>query len=151
MVWAVRRREEAGVILEKGEGPELFVTRGNGREAQRTRPPLMKERAAQLEEGGVELEEQTGLLNGAENSEEVANKEGDITDIGRVDDEPFVFKRGRPDLRRIVDEVFAGGEEGKVAVLVCGPVGMGRVVRREVGKWVRRGREVFWHKEEYGW
>lgn len=50
----------------------------------------------------------------------------------------------------------------RVAVLVCGPVGMGAALRREVGRWVRRGRhsgerereggwDVFWHDEEFGW
>lgn len=40
----------------------------------------------------------------------------------------------------------------KVAVLVCGPVGMGAALRREVGRWVRRGKgEAFWHDEEFGW
>ncbi len=43
----------------------------------------------------------------------------------------------------------------RVAVLVCGPTGMGTALRREVGRWVRRGGpgrwDVFWHDEEFGW
>ena len=64
-------------------------------------------------------------------------------------------KYGRPDLRGVIDEVF--GKEGRskgverVAVLVCGPQGLGRDLRREVGKWVWRGRDVFWHEESFSW
>jgi ferredoxin-NADP reductase len=63
----------------------------------------------------------------------------------------FVVHRGiRPSLRGIVDEVFAGGNDGRVAIFVCGPAGMGRVVRKEAGRWVRKGRDVFLHVEEFG-
>lgn len=58
---------------------------------------------------------------------------------------------GRPDLTRVVDETFRLGAGERVAVLVCGPRGMGREVRRAVGKWVGRGREVWWHEEGFGW
>jgi len=61
------------------------------------------------------------------------------------------MKIGRPDLRAVVDEVFASGVSDRVAVLVCGPGGMGKSLRREVGRWVGEGREVFWHNEEFGW
>ncbi|KAH8661459.1 ferric reductase NAD binding domain-containing protein [Tricladium varicosporioides] len=60
--------------------------------------------------------------------------------------------RGRPDLKKIVDEVFRCGNEERVAVLVCGPVSMAREVRRYVGYWVtERGRDVWWHDEGFGW
>jgi len=35
-------------------------------------------------------------------------------------------------------------------VFVCGPAGMGRQVRKDVGRWVQRGRRVYWHAEEFG-
>ncbi|KAM3070088.1 hypothetical protein ACMFMG_003879 [Clarireedia jacksonii] len=57
----------------------------------------------------------------------------------------------RPDLQKIVDETFALGVEEKIAVLVCGPKGMGKDVRGYVGKWVERGRYVWWHDESFGW
>lgn len=62
-----------------------------------------------------------------------------------------VAKEGRPNLRNVVDEVFECDANDRVAVLVCGPDGMGRSVRRQVSRWVGRGREVFWHSEEFGW
>lgn len=58
--------------------------------------------------------------------------------------------RERPDLGKIVDEVFRFGNEETVAVLVCGPKKMSRELRKYVGKWVNIGREVFWHDESFG-
>ena len=59
----------------------------------------------------------------------------------------------RPDLTNIIDEVFRKGNEERVAVLVCGPQGMARVVRKSVGGWVERegSREVWFHDESFGW
>lgn len=59
--------------------------------------------------------------------------------------------RKRPDLRKIVDDIFnnAGSEE-RVAVVVCGPEEMGTDLRRYVGDWVMRGRNVGWFKEGFG-
>ncbi|KAF9873532.1 ferric reductase like transmembrane component [Colletotrichum karsti] len=59
--------------------------------------------------------------------------------------------RKRPNLRTIVDDVFRQGAEERVAVLVCGPAEMGREMREYVGAWVKRGREVVWHNEAFGW
>ena len=60
-------------------------------------------------------------------------------------------KRGRPDLREIVDEVFEHDPTDRVAVLFCGPAGMGASLRKEVGRWVASSRDVFWHNEQFGW
>jgi len=136
MVWAVRRGEEASGLVERGEGVQVFVT---GREGGGGLGD------GEGEEGGIELEERVGLLSGPQ--EEII--EADSVEMERA--QTIGFQKGRPDLRTIVDEVFKGAEEGKIAVLVCGPVGMGRSLRKEVGRWVEQGREVFWHKEEFGW
>ena len=61
------------------------------------------------------------------------------------------IQHGRPNFRAIVDEVFSCNARERVAVLVCGPNGMGASVRKEVGRWVWRGRDVFWHGEDFGW
>ena len=83
-------------------------------------------------DGSIELQERESLLDG---SEEVAE----------------ALERGRPDLRAVVDEVFSHESSDRVAVLVCGPSGMGASVRREVGRWVWKGRDLWWHSEEFGW
>lgn len=62
-----------------------------------------------------------------------------------------VAKEGRPEMKTVVDEIFGVDANDRVAVLVCGPKGMGKNVRTEVGRWVKRGRDVFWHGEEFGW
>ena len=87
----------------------------------------------------------------ADDSIELLEREELLGDEGASLEENL--RKGRPDIPVIVDEIFAlsrGGEE-RVAVLVCGPSGLGASVRREVGKWVGRGRNVFWHAEEFGW
>jgi hypothetical protein len=58
---------------------------------------------------------------------------------------------GRPDLKDIVDETFSYHADERVAVIFCGPQGMGRELRGHIGKWVSKGREVIWHEESFGW
>ncbi|KJZ76794.1 hypothetical protein HIM_03671 [Hirsutella minnesotensis 3608] len=60
-------------------------------------------------------------------------------------------RRGRPDLERIINATFRHGLEEPVAVLVCGPTGMTREVRRRVRPWAMRGRKIWWHAESFGW
>jgi hypothetical protein len=59
--------------------------------------------------------------------------------------------RERPDLRKIVDGTFRHGNEERVAVLVCGPKQMARELREQVGRWVKKGRDVYFHDESFGW
>jgi NAD(P)H-flavin reductase len=59
--------------------------------------------------------------------------------------------RERPDLRKIVDGIFRCGNEERVAVLVCGPAEMARDLRGHVGRWVEKGRNVWFHNESFGW
>jgi hypothetical protein len=54
-------------------------------------------------------------------------------------------------LKDIVDETFSYHVDERVAVIFCGPQGMGRELRNHVGKWVARGRAVVWHQESFGW
>lgn len=59
--------------------------------------------------------------------------------------------REKPNLRKIVDETFKHGNEERIAVLVCGPAQMARELRTHVGRWVEKGRDVFFHDESFGW
>ena len=141
-VWSVKGKEEAlsGLsVLHDGnpslERVEIYCTQGSDAAASDD-DGLSGVKASH---GDIELEERANLLgNGAD-------------DEGKAEDSHFDFKQGRPDLGAIVDGVFEGGGDGKVAVLVCGPSGMGRTLREEVRRWVWKGREVFWHNEEFGW
>lgn len=91
-------------------------------------------------EESIELEERNQLIR-----DDDSDGEQSIVDISAS------TKRGRPNIRQIVDDIFGHDESEKVAVLVCGPVGMGSALRKEVGRWVSKGREVFWHNEDFGW
>lgn len=62
-----------------------------------------------------------------------------------------VTSRQRPDLKILVDEAFRLGREESVAVLVCGPKSMARELRKHVGTWAGRGRDVWFHDESFGW
>ncbi|KAF2428793.1 hypothetical protein EJ08DRAFT_615065 [Tothia fuscella] len=66
-----------------------------------------------------------------------------------LQEQGMIIKHQRPNLREIVDETFSG-HVGKVAVLFCGPSGMNVQLRHEVGRWVRRGKDVFYHAEAFG-
>lgn len=74
-------------------------------------------------------------------------------DTLRRRDEPVIANggRGRPDLGKIVDNVFRHGYEERVAVMICGPTEMAVELREHVGKWVAKGRHVWYHDEAFGW
>lgn len=57
----------------------------------------------------------------------------------------------RPDLQKVVNDVFRQGQGERVAILVCGSEGMAREMRKHAGNWVRQGREVWWHNENFDW
>ena len=132
-VWSVKREADAqwGVEALKEqcegtlpEGFELYVSR---------KASSIGSRRGKGDDS-IELQEREGLLG-----EEALTEE--------------TVRKGRPDIPAIVDEIFALARNGedKVAVLVCGPGGLGASVRKEVGRWVAKGRDVFWHAEEFGW
>ena len=132
-VWSVKSEADAqwGVEALKEqyegrlpEGFELYVSR---------KATSIGSRRRNADES-IELQEREGLLGEEASLEETVRK-------------------GRPNVPALVDETFAssrGGEE-RVAVLVCGPSGLGASVRKELERWVAKGRDVFWHAEEFGW
>ncbi|KAK0113756.1 hypothetical protein ONS95_014005 [Cadophora gregata] len=78
----------------------------------------------------------------------------EMADLARDDEIKGIRVTGgrtRPDLKGIVNEAFRMGREERVAVLVCGPKSMARELRKHVGVWVKRGREVWFHDESFGW
>lgn len=137
MIWSMRSSSEAlwaidsssqatseseeGTSIQDDENVEIFVTGHDSHHGHNEPEP---------EDGSVEMSELT-----------------------RKEDEAGVkvTARDRPDLGRIVDGVFRKGEEERVAILVCGPKEMARELRRDVGRWVGKGREVWFHDESFGW
>ncbi|KAF9887648.1 hypothetical protein FE257_009741 [Aspergillus nanangensis] len=131
LVWAARSAAEANWAVElegadelgRDENVQFYVTRGSSRTRR------LNERYGSEDEGALEMDEL-----------EVSPGDG----IGTG--EP-----GRPDLGQVVDNVFGHGDQERVAVLFCGPSGMARQLRRHVGQWVQRGRDVWWYEERFGW
>lgn len=61
----------------------------------------------------------------------------------------MVLKSGRPQLDLIVDEVFSKGL--RTAVVCCGPPRLTQDLKRNVEVWVKKGHDVFWYDETFGW
>lgn len=150
MIWCVRRREEVLCGLEilegRTDGVEVYVTNSNPN--HNSNSSYIRDDGAAEQEENIELEQRIGLLRDSHTTQE---HEYPHHATGQQENTNLIFHNGRPDLRSIVNDIFETYREGKVAVLVCGPRGLGRAVRNEVGKWVGRGREVWWHGEEFGW
>ena len=147
-VWSVRQAADAqwGIkqLLEACDNlPESFdVYTTQGEIIRQDAEPLAlrtHNRSKEEVSNSIELQERDRLLNDSSSPEDTASQVTKTT------------RNGRPDFRAIVDEVFSYNGRERVAVLVCGPRGMGASVRREVGRWVWKGRDVFWHGEEFGW
>ena len=140
-IWAIRKEIEAQWGLKNlsrdsrklPKGFELYVTG-----LEETHSAGIETRKDDDIE--IELEERHGLLRNVESSFQ------NLPLAGSAD-----VKRGRPPLHRLVDQFFAHVEDDKVAVLVCGPKGLGAALRKEVGRWVEGERHIFWHNEDFGW
>lgn len=142
--WAIPKEEsEAKGVKER---MTVWVTRGEGadgnadgvgrseREEVAARGKLER---SDEEEESIEMER---LLPGGGAEENSGVQRGRELDV----------KYGRPDLRGLVNETFAGTDEkDKIAVFVCGPKGLARDVRKEVGRWIEK-REVWFWSEEFG-
>lgn len=130
LIWSMRSAAEASwaVASEKGqtiagdENVKIFLTRSSSDDQQHIDDPIPVD-------GSVELDE-------LQWTEEPVKATGG---------------REKPNLRKIVDETFRHGNEERIAVLVCGPAQMARELRAHVGRWVERGRDVFFHDESFGW
>ena len=147
-VWTVRQSADAGWGIKQlldsyGALPESFsaYTTRSDVDGQRSGPLSRRttSRSDAQTSDSIELQEQDRLLR------ESSSPQGALSRAAKT------MHKGRPDFRIIVDEIFSIDSGERVAVLVCGPSGMGASVRREVGRWVRKGRDVFWHGEEFGW
>lgn len=139
-LWTVKSAKEASwglnmvADLDVSNSLELYET-------HRSRPKGARSADERMQGvDGIELQEQRRLLD----------HDGDQ---GAAIDAPkgCTVRNGRPSFGKSVDEVFTRDKAGRIAVLVCGPAGMANDLRKEVGRWVAQGRDVFWHNEEFGW
>ena len=147
-IWSVRQSADAGwgikqVLEAYATLPEsfgLYITQSDvdGRDSISLARQTQNRSDAEASDF-IELQERDRLLSSSTSPGAAASSAAKT------------MHHSRPDFRAIVDEVFSydGGE--RVAVLVCGPSGMGMSVRKQVARWVWKGRDVFWHGEEFGW
>ena len=151
-VWVVREAEETRWAIpadEKAEAGEIrgiverldvYVTRGSG--------------GAVVDEGDdssekAEAERLDDDAEGVEMQHLLPAGSGDAASSAPQDNK-LAVKHGRPDIRDMVKQTFAGtAEKDKVAIFVCGPKGMARDVRDEVGRWIEK-REVWFWSEGFG-
>ncbi|KAI4274288.1 MAG: hypothetical protein LQ337_004048 [Flavoplaca oasis] len=150
-IWSVKSLDDAAwafPYLDQHaiEGMEIYISSKNSPTKQMDPSPGSQQKSDEEVEGeGIELQEQKGLLSPPSSSSAPSPPPLNL-----------ITHAGRPDLTAIVNETFSSHHDDthpptKIAVLVCGPVGMGTALRRQVGVWVHRGREVWWHNEEFGW
>jgi hypothetical protein len=132
---AVDANENA--LLQGPRNVEVYVTRPSG-------PNLQVDASAagvfaidpDDEDGeGIEMQENEQLLSMEEQMEKP--RKG------------MLVKSGRPDLNNVVDEVFSKGM--KTAVISCGPKRLTDDLKRSVEVWVKKGHDVFWYDETFGW
>ncbi|CAJ2508889.1 Uu.00g139150.m01.CDS01 [Anthostomella pinea] len=132
MVWAVR-----------GAGDATWPMPGKGETS------ILEDNNVQLFLTGNLLEDGSSNAGPSDASEGV---EMDTISKARTDGKSAsTHNRNRPNLQKIVDDVFKQGVEDRVAVLVCGPEEMARELRSYVGVWVKKGRQVWWHNESFAW
>ncbi|KAL2072154.1 hypothetical protein VTL71DRAFT_11497 [Oculimacula yallundae] len=145
-VWSVRKTEEVGWAVGGDEAEdENEIDDGHGS------PGF-------FEDENLKVYLTTGYLaEGNHGDEALLPVDGSVEmeDLQKDDDESVrgvrITAKQRPDLKALVDETFRLGREESVAVLVCGPKSMARELRRHVGPWVEKGRDVWFHDESFGW
>lgn len=150
MVWSMRSLAEAAWAIDASTVPDAAPSRTGS-----ATPASFRATAESLsEKEDIEL-----FVTGLENADS-APSDGSVELVDLLKESlkdeldeaiPAEVKKGRPELTRIVDETFRMGHCERVAVVICGPRDMGRELREAVGKWVGKGRDVWWHEEAFGW
>ncbi len=130
-----REAAVANGLLNRACTVEVFVTRpaGGARDAALTTPVFAIDDDDEAEQ--FEMQESAQLLSTEEQLERP--RKG------------MTIKTGRPDLSEVVDEVFGRGV--RTAVLCCGPKRLTEDLKRSVEVYVKKGHEVFWYDETFGW
>ncbi|KAK3385034.1 ferric reductase NAD binding domain-containing protein [Podospora didyma] len=149
MVWAVRSADDATWAVTKKEAKstlsddnvQIFLTGSIRPEAAEGSTPKMTKKQK--------------LVTGKPSASSTSDNDGaDAIELSSLykerQNQKDTTQHERPDLKRIVDDIFKHSQEDQVAVLVCGPPGMARELREHVGVWVMKGRYVLWHNEGFG-
>jgi hypothetical protein len=145
IVHATHSSSESRAIME-----HTGMTMEHQRRRSRTRTPTDHD----IQDGDIEieLEERKNLLHADELGDVLHGKGASAQNQNIA---ALNLCAGRPDIGQVVDEVFIPGHDHnrphRVAVIVCGPKSLCRSLRREVGRHVRDGREVWFWNEKFGY
>ena len=131
-------REEAvsNGLLNKAATVEVYVTRptGGSRHAVTAATPVF---AVDDDDDAEQFEmQESEQLLGVEEQMERPRK-------------GMVVKTGRPQMSEIVEEVFSRGM--RTAVICCGPKRLTEDLKRSVEVYVKKGHDVYWYDETFGW
>jgi NAD(P)H-flavin reductase len=134
------QREEAvsSGLLNKACTVEVYVTRpsgGSGYAAPASTSSIFAVDDDEEEGEQFEMQENEQLLSMEEQMERP--RKG------------MTVKSGRPKMSEVVDEVFNRGM--RTAVLCCGPKRLTEDLKRSVEEYVRKGHDVYWYDETFGW
>ncbi|KAJ4993846.1 ferric reductase like transmembrane component [Stagonosporopsis vannaccii] len=131
------QREEAisNGLLNRPCTVEVYVTRAAARGPSSA--PVFAIADDDDEAEHIELQESEQLLNSS--SEEALERPR----------KGMTVHHGRPQMREIVDEVFSRGT--RTAVLCCGPKRLTGDLKRSVEVYLRKGSDVYWYDETFGW
>ncbi|KAI0486757.1 ferric reductase like transmembrane component [Xylaria cf. heliscus] len=118
--------------------------------------PTVKEGKSIVDDDNIQLFLTRDILENVDGDERLSGDSenlelASLSESRRQTRDASIQNDKRPDLRKIVDDVFRQGFEERVAVLVCGPEAMARELRSHVGVWARKGRYVWWHNESFAW
>lgn len=122
-------------LLHGPANVEVYVTRPSGPSLQVDRTFAVDPDGDEDETEGFEMAENEGLLSMEEQMEKP--RKG------------MVVKSGRPKMADVVDEVLSKGM--RTAVVCCGPKRLTEDLKRSVEVWVKKGHDVFWYDETFGW
>ncbi|KAI0857189.1 ferric reductase like transmembrane component [Xylaria cubensis] len=118
--------------------------------------PIAKEGKNIVDDDNVQLYITGSGLESADDNLRLSNESehvelASLAENRRQNSHVSIHSNKRPDLQKIVDDIFRQGFEERVAVLVCGPEAMAHELRSHVGAWVKKGRHVWWHNESFAW
>ncbi|KAF1832200.1 hypothetical protein BDW02DRAFT_571266 [Decorospora gaudefroyi] len=153
-IWAVQKLAETRWAFPATSSPENEHESGNGLlhgpsnvEVYVTRPsgPNLQVDASESSVFAVDDDDAEGEAIEMQENEQLLSMEEQMEKPGKG----MVVKSGRPDLGKVVDEVFSKGM--RTAVICCGPKRLTDDLKRSVEVWVKKGHDVFWYDETFGW
>jgi hypothetical protein len=124
-------------LLHGSRSVEVYVTRPSG--------PRSRADASAAGVFAIDPDDDVGEVIEMQENEQLLDMEEQM----EKSQKGMLVKSGRPDLSNVVDEVFSKGM--RTAVICCGPKRLTDDLKRNVEVWVKKGHDVFWYDETFGW